>query len=243
MSQVPLKRTPVAMSTYADALLRAWRAEYGDLPSKASCAVLWAQYGVETGLKACWNWNIGNEKVTQGQVDAGVPWFDLPGTWEVIGGKKIVLAEGHPGRRFRAFDSLAESMQHHLQLLHGHFGRCWPAVIAGDVSGFAHLLKAGRDGIENTWDDYFTASADDYATGMSWHYRTFMASTVYENARDGIEMLQAAPTQPELPEDDDEPTLPSRRPPVVADLEVFRKVYAPPPLRGQESDDEPDPAA
>lgn len=50
-------------------------------------------------------------------------------------------------------------------------------------------------------------------------------------------------TSPELPySGDDDPTLPSRRPPVVADLDVFRKVYAPPPLRGQE-DDDPDDAA
>lgn len=52
-------------------------------------------------------------------------------------------------------------------------------------------------------------------------------------------------TEPELrygPPEDDEPTLPSRRPPAVTDLADFRKVYTPPPLRGQE-DDDPDDAA
>jgi hypothetical protein len=54
-------------------------------------------------------------------------------------------------------------------------------------------------------------------------------------------------TEPEFhygpPEDDDEPTPPpTRRAPVISDLADFRKVYTPPPLRGQE-DDDPDDAA
>ena len=100
---------------------------------------------------------------------------------------------------------------------------------------FARMLKAAG---------YFTASAEDYGNGMMWHYRKWLSSNTYENERDGLEMLQAAETQPTLPADDDPetPTLPSRRPPVVADMDVFRKVYSPPPLRGQE-DDDPDDAA
>lgn len=58
---------------------------------------------------------------------------------------------------------------------------------------------------------------------------------------DDLDALANAETQPELPADEDEPTQPSRRPPQVTDLSKFRKVYAPPPLRGQ--DDDPDDAA
>lgn len=233
MSQVPIQRTPIAMADFARGLLRAWRLETGDLPTKPASGVLWAQYMIETGGSACWSFNIGNVKVTQGQVDAGVDWFDLPGTWEIINGKRVVLPEGHPGRRFRAYKSIDDAMVEHLRFLRNkRYKPAWPAVEAGDVMGFARMLKAAG---------YFTASAEDYGGGMMWHYRRWLSSTVYENARDGLEMLQAAETQPELP-DDDEPTLPSRRPPEIADLADFRKVYSPPPLRGQEDDEDPDAA-
>lgn len=234
MSQVPIKRTPIAMNDYARALMRAWRTELGELPTKPQVGVLFAQYMIETGGSACWCFNIGNVKVTQSQVDAGVDWFDLPGTWEIINGKRVVLQEGDPGRRFRAYASLDDAMVEHLRFLRNRrYKPAWPAVLAGDAMGFARMLKAAG---------YFTASAEDYGNGMMWHYRKWLSSATYENERDGLEMLQGAETQPELPEDEDDPTLPSRRPPVVADLDVFRKVYSPPPLRGQENDD-PDDAA
>lgn len=195
MSQVPIQRTPIAMTDFARALLKAWRMETGDLPTKQAAGVLWAQYMIETGGAACWSWNIGNVKVTQGQVDAGVDWFDLPGTWEILGGKRVVLQPGDPGRRFRAYASLDDAMTEHLRFLRNkRYKPAWPAVEAGDVMAFARMLKAAG---------YFTASADDYGGGMMWHYRKWLASTVYENARDAIEMLQEAPTLPELPDEPD----------------------------------------
>jgi hypothetical protein len=237
MSQVPLHRTPIAMSDYARALLRAWRLETGALPTKQAAGVLWAQYMIETGGSACWCFNLGNVKVTAAQVAAGVPWFDLPGTWEIVGGKRVVLPEGDPGRRFRAYASLADAMVEHLRFLRNkRYKPAWPAVEAGDVMGFARMLKAAG---------YFTASAEDYGGGMMWHYRRWLSSTVYENARDEVEVMQAAETEPELP-GDDEPTQPSRRPPVVADLDVLRKVYAdlefPPRDVKIPGDDDPDAA-
>lgn len=235
MSQVPIQRTPIAMSTFAGAILKAWRAAFGVLPTKPQAGVLWAQYMIETGGSACWCWNIGNVKVTQAQVDAGVPWFDLPGTFEYIGGKRVVLPEGDPGRRFRAFPSLEEAMPWHMSFLRGRYAACWPAVEAGDVMQFAHLLKAGHDGKEGTFDDYFTAKAEDYGRGMMWHFRQWLSSTTYENARDGIEMLQDAPTLPELPKDEQ----PSRRPPVVSDFAIVRPAV---PLRG-DPDPDNDPEA
>lgn len=234
MSQVPIQRTPIAMSDFARAVMRAWRADEGDIPSKASVGVLWAQHLIETGGSACWNWNIANAKVTPAQVASGVDWFDLPGTWEIIKGHRVVLPEGDPGRRFRAFPSLVEAMPWHLNLLKGRFAPCWPAVRAGDVSAFARLLKAGRDGKPNTGDDYFTASAEDYAAGMSWHYRKWMASTVYENVRDELEMLQERPTEPQLPDDPD---------PESTKIVDFAVIHPRVPLRGDaDNDDDPEAA-
>lgn len=228
MPQVPIKRTPVAMNDYARALLRAWRAELGGLPSKQAAGVLWAQYMIETGGAACWCWNLGNVKVTPAQVAAGVDWFDLPGTWEIVRGKRVVLPEGDPGRRFRAYASLSDAMAEHLKFLRNRrYKVAWPAVEAGDVMDFARRLKAAG---------YFTASAEDYGKGMMWHFRKWLSSTVYENERDGLEAIHEAETQP----------APSRRPPQVTDLEPFRKVRAPlefPPRVYDLDPDDPDDAA
>jgi len=226
MPQVPLKRTPIAMSDFARGLLRAWRAELGDLPSKQASGVLWAQYMIETGGAACWNWNIGNVKVTPAQVAAGVDWFDLPGTWEIINGVRTTLVAGDPGRRFRAYTSLDDAMVEHLKFLRNRrYKVAWPAVEAGDVMDFARRLKAAG---------YFTASAEDYGGGMMWHYRRWLGSTVYENERDAIEMLQDAPTEPELPDEPD----PDSTKVVTWDI-IHPKV----PLRGDpENDDDPEAA-
>jgi hypothetical protein len=174
------------MADYARALLRAWRDQLGTTPSKAGAGVLWSQYGIETGLQACWCHNIGNVKVTQAQIDAGVDWFDLPGTWEMVGGRRVVLLEGDPGRRFRAFDSLEEAMGEHFRFLRGRrYAIAWPAVEAGDCAGFARRLKAAG---------YFTASAESYAAGMLAHHERWMRSHVWEDV-----LASEAPTEPELP--------------------------------------------
>jgi hypothetical protein len=57
---VPTIRTPVSISEYARAVVRAWPVVESGVPSEAAVAVLHAQYMAETGGRACWNWNIGN---------------------------------------------------------------------------------------------------------------------------------------------------------------------------------------
>lgn len=179
--QVPLARTVIDAPTYARAVLAAAAALGWPQPSKAAVGVLYAQFMVETGGRSCWLWNIGNVKVTQGQIDAGVPWFDLPGTWEIVRGKKEILPEGHPGRRFRAYGSLSEAMPAHLRLLRERkYASAWRFVEAGDPVGMAHALKAGPDRIEGTRDDYFTGNVEQYAAGMLAHFRAFMRWDVYE---------------------------------------------------------------
>lgn len=187
MPQVTIKRTPVPMNEYALAVLRGWRSAFdGSTPMKASVGVLWAQYMIETGGAACWNYNIGNVKVSAGQVEAGVDWIDMPGTWEVVDGKRVVLPEGHVGRRFRAFESLDEAMTEHLAFLRNRrYRHAWPGVELGDFDMFARRLKAAG---------YYTAPADDYAKGMAGHYRRWMASQLWEQI-----LASEAPTERELP--------------------------------------------
>lgn len=214
MPQVPLTRTVIDPTTYARAVLAAAR-QLGWPPiSKQGVGVLHAQFMIETGGRACWNWNIGNVKVSAGQVAAGVPWIDLPGTWEIIKGERVVLKEGDPGRRFRAFGSLAEAMIDHLRLLRERkYKMAWPHVEAGDPVGFAHALKAGPDGKQGTHDDYYTAPAANYASGMLRHYRAFLSSGAYERVTP-----DEAPTQPDLAELHN---VPSSIPPPMATVTVL----------------------
>lgn len=184
--QQKLTRTPIDPKTYARAVLAACDTlSWLRLP-RASVGVLHAQFIVETSGVHCWNWNLGNVKVTQSQVDAGVPWIDLPGTWEVIAGKRVVLPEGHPGRRFRAFDKLDEAMVDHLRMLkERRFKSAWPAVLAGDPDLFARELKA---------KGYYTAPVEAYASLMRNAHAAFMRSEAYAKAVGDL-----TPTEPALP--------------------------------------------
>ena len=197
MSQAPLLRTVASPKDYARAFIRAWKFLFGEWPTKQQCGVIYAQWMVETSGKHCWNWNIGNVKVTQAQVDAGVPWVDLPGTWEVVGGKRVVLPEGDPGRRFRAYASLDAGMAEHLAFLRNRrYAPSWPFVEAGDPDGFARALK--RQG-------YYTASADDYARIMVGAFAQWMRSSAFEDALDEVVEASEAVTQPEIVVDFDIP--------------------------------------
>jgi hypothetical protein len=70
------------MLEFARALLRAWRAVAGSLPSKEAAGVLWAHFAGETGDGVfCWNHNLGNVKHVPG---SGVTFMSLAGVWECI---------------------------------------------------------------------------------------------------------------------------------------------------------------
>jgi hypothetical protein len=229
--QMPLLRTVVSMRGYAHAAIVAWRFMHrGFSPKKEQIGVLYAQWIIETGAKDCWNWNIGNKKVTQAQVNAGIPWIDLPGTWEMINGKKVVLEDGDPGRRFRAYASLEAGMSEHLDALRHKWTSCWPHVLNGDTHGFAHALKAGKDGIEGTWDDYFTGSVDTYANVMASAHKSWMSSSAFDDALEEVERASEAETQPEMPAAPPVPDFDIVHPPVDF-------IRPPPP------DDEPPPQA
>ncbi len=221
MTQVAVQRTVCSPREYARAFIVAWRSLYGGAdPTQAQCGVLYAQWMIETGAAACWNWNIGNVKVTQGQVDAGITWIDLPGTWEMVNGARVVLKEGDPGRRFRAFTGLDVAMTEHLAFLRNRrYAPSWPFVEAGDPDGFARALKK---------QGYYTASADAYALGMVAHHRAWMKLAAFGDAIG------------ELHSDDDVDTEPSIKPPDFAPVYILPD---PLPLESTDLDelDDPDP--
>jgi hypothetical protein len=243
---VPVTRTVVSMRDYARAVLRSWHlVAPGMLPKKQAVAVLWAQYMIETGGAACWNWNIGNVKHVLGD---GYDYHMLKGTWEgvdkamadaliakglatldtnkdhikaVAPRTAVVFQPPHPATWFRAYKSLDEAMHHHLVLLaKKRYASAWPHVVDGDFRSFAHALRARG---------YFTATAEAYARGMAGHYDQFMQSTVYENERDALDEIREAPTEPS----------PSRRPPVIQDFAIVHPTLEF-PERKYDLDSDPD---
>jgi hypothetical protein len=154
-------RTVIDVDSYA----RAVRTAAPPL-SREAVGVMWAQYAIETGRGAyCWNWNIGNLKVTRSQADAGVPFFMLPNTWEILGGKRVVFQPPHEQTWFRHFDSLADAMGHHVGFLRRKYGAAWAHIVGGDPTRATEALKAGG---------YFTGSLEVYASSMRHLHAEFM---------------------------------------------------------------------
>ena len=192
----PIRTTPT-LDEYVRAVVRAWPSVESEPCSAGACAVLFAQYWIETGGKACWSWNLGNQKRVPGD---GHDYHMLRGVWEglpaaeaarlVANGEAryddneahkravaprvaVVFEPPHPATHFRAFASLDEAMLEHLALLRRRFSRGWPGVLAGDVVAFARGLHAQR---------YFTASPEAYAAGMRKPFADAMASGAFEAA-------------------------------------------------------------
>lgn len=183
MSRVELVKTTFTLADYTRAVLVAWAREHGAYPSEGTCAVLWAQYALETGRgKACWNNNIGNVKHVEGD---GHDYCELPNTWEIENGKRVVYQPPSPQTWFRAYASLEEAMEHHLAFLAKRYGNAWSAITSGDPVGFATQLKARG---------YFTAPLADYVHGLSSLVAEFKRSGAYTAA---LEALELPPTDPE----------------------------------------------
>lgn len=195
---VPTLATKLTPQLYVQAVVDAWSLVEEGIPSKASIGVLWAQYMVETGNRACWNWNIGNVKKVAGD---GYDYQYLNGVWEGFnpaeaarliangeavadpsadhakavgpGRVSIIFKPPHPQTRFRAFASLNESMRDHVRFLKKRYADGWTkGVLVGDCDQFAVYLKA---------KGYFSAEASAYANGMRPAFKAFMGSTAYED--------------------------------------------------------------
>jgi hypothetical protein len=103
----------------------------------------------------------------------GYDWFDLPGTWEWIGGQKVVLQPGDPGRLFRSYDSLEDGFESHLAFLKKRYAPAWENVVDGDPRAFVRELKARG---------YFTADEEAYANLLVPHFNNYMRGPYYEEA-------------------------------------------------------------
>lgn len=172
LTRVPTVRTNFQVEDFIKSLAKAWYQQYNVIPAKNQLAVIYAQWGLETGLGTfCWNNNIGNVKAVDipGTV---IEYCALNGVWEIVNGKRITLSPEDPGAWFRSFPTLDLGVASHMDLLRNHrYKTAWTAVEAGDPAQFAHLLKQ---------QGYYTAPEADYMRAMQYYYSKFMTGNIYE---------------------------------------------------------------
>lgn len=158
-NEVPRVRTTPTIIEWRDAIAEAWDvAAFGE-PTIAALSVLWAQFALETARgKSMFNFNIGNIKWTPGRD------YCVLHTYEFIGGKRVEMDD-----RFRAFPTLVDGARDYLAFLsRASYAEPWSCVLRGDPVAFAWALK--RKG-------YYTASADDYASGLQRLAAEFMRTS------------------------------------------------------------------
>lgn len=177
-------RTICTRQEFVSASLRSWHELFNEYPSKETIGLIFAQYHLETGSKS-WNWNISNIKVGK-NLPKDTKYISLPGTWELINNKKVIFQEGHPQTFFRAFDTLAEGLKHHLHFLSSksNYKKAW-LILGGsnpDPIQFAQALKSGG---------YYTASVADYSKGLKSIFNSFLKTKEYENALQDIFLQDA----------------------------------------------------
>lgn len=176
--RVPTVQTKFNIADFTKAFIVAWYSIYNAVPTKQQVAVVYAQWGLETGIGTyCWNFNIGNAKAVDSPSET-IQYCVLNGTWEMVNGVKVILTPNDPGSWFRAFDSLSDGMTFHLNLLRNQrYRTAWSAVEAGDPALFSLLLKE---------HGYYTASETSYFAAMNYYFKKFMADPTYEAVAEGI---------------------------------------------------------
>lgn len=180
------KLTPITYETLANATLLALDA-MGVMPTRATTRLNVAQCAGESGLNTCYNYCISGIKAkpnngrTCWQYFATTERFSAaqiayaqklgPGLVTVLEAPtatrkgKVRIAPKHPYCCFRAYESLQDAMQDHLETLRRTFPRAWAALLTGDVDAFAHGLKL---------DGYYTADEDDYEAMLKSRLREEM---------------------------------------------------------------------
>jgi hypothetical protein len=159
--KVDTKQTIINPAELMKALNNAWLSLYGETPKKSSIALLASQTGCETGWTHCYNHNLGNCKAPKDDPNQTIYYMALKGVWEIINGRKVMIPADQPGAWFRAFNSLQEGANFHLDFLHSKYHSCWQAVLDGSTVAFATHLSNSH---------YFTAPVGQYISLMNSFY-------------------------------------------------------------------------
>jgi len=165
---VPPRRTKFTTNEFIKSLIQAWNIVFQTQPTKEQVGVVWAHYVHETGGgNACWNYNVCNIKK-----GSHAKYFMLPGTWEIVNGKKVVFYPPHPATWFRDYDSLKEGMCDYLKFVSGkRYKAAWESVLKGSPEDFSHKLKIAG---------YYTATEEKYTRILKVYFDKFMKTSSYE---------------------------------------------------------------
>ncbi len=146
--------------------------------------MLSSQIQLETGLRHCHNFNLGNVKSRAGD-GYDYQFYACNEILEKAGAERLHEADpehakisstrsdgkciiwfypNHPGCRFRAFQTLLAGATDYIALLSKRFDKAWPAVDAGDPVEFSRLLRS---------QGYFTADLAGYTMQIASIFKTF----------------------------------------------------------------------
>ena len=109
-------KTTITSLDFIEAIIIAWKTKFNEEISENSAYIICAKYSLETGFgKSCWNFNIGNIKkaINDSHQDG---YFQLPGTWEIINGKKVIFEPFlivNLFGNYRIFDSCMDFLRKH----------------------------------------------------------------------------------------------------------------------------------
>jgi hypothetical protein len=179
--RVPTVRTNFSVADFIKSACYGWFKIYNTKPLKKNIAVIYAQWGVETGLgSSCWAYNIGNIKAIDvpGQT---INYCVLQGVWEIVNGKRAHLKPEDPGSWFRAFSTLEDGMTFYMNFLRNQrYKTAWVAVEKGDPALFSHLLRQ---------QGYYTAPEAGYTKAMQYHFNVFMNGPTFDKVMQELESL------------------------------------------------------
>jgi hypothetical protein len=173
---VPVVKTTCNSQQLVKGFIEAWKKSFGEIPSKQTVGVLYAQNTLETGgTTAMWNWNIGNVKFVPSknpEEDNDKEYMMLSNVWEIVNGAKVIFQPPHPATWFRSFPTLADGVAFHFKFLQRfRYRNAWLAVQAGDPVDFSKQLRIGG---------YYTAPEEDYTKLMTFYFNKYMKSNMYE---------------------------------------------------------------
>lgn len=178
--ELPDTFTPLDIPSLWKAMLLAWEpSTAGCEPTKAAVELKLAQIHLETNLKSCHCWNLGNvkshprdgqcwtffacgEEIKASQlhsVEAMAPGLvKVKATYQKLGEPwvSIKVLPKHPWSRFAAFEDLTSAVAFQLAYLKRH-ASVRDAMLTGDAAKFAHALALAH---------YHTAAESTYRKGL-----------------------------------------------------------------------------
>lgn len=176
--EIPARKTELTIPALWNALLIGWET-MGVNPTRCAVELKLAHIKLETGLRACWNWNLGNtksgtndgkcwqyfscgEEIPEGRVKA----IDalLPGHLEVrsryarngVPYASVWIKAPHPWTKFQAFETLEEGIAGQLGYLKRH-PKVLAALMTGDPTAYNDALVAAA---------YYTAGKSQYLSAL-----------------------------------------------------------------------------